>query len=81
MALRKTVWRFRYFYLMLIPGIVYAVLFHYVPMGGLVIAFQDYKVFLGLTGSKFVGFANFERLFLTSKFLSVLANTFIISGY
>lgn len=80
-ALRRTVWRYRYFYLMLIPGIVYAVLFHYVPMGGLVIAFQDYKVFLGLTGSKFVGFANFERLFLTNKFLSVLANTFIISGY
>lgn len=50
-------------------------------MAGLVIAFQDYKVFLGISGSKFVGFANFERLFQTSKFLSVLANTFIISGY
>ncbi len=78
---KRTIWRYRYFYLMLIPGVIYVVLFHYVPMGGLAIAFQDYKIFLGIQGSKFVGFANFQRLFLTPKFLEVLRNTFIISGY
>ena len=79
--LKKAIWRQRYLYLLLIPGLAYVIIFHYIPMAGLVIAFQDYKVFLGISGSKFVGFANFERLFQTSKFLSVLANTFIISGY
>lgn len=79
--LKKVIWRHRYLYFLLIPGLAYIIIFHYIPMAGLVIAFQDYKVFLGISGSKFVGFANFERLFQTSKFLSVLANTFIISGY
>ena len=79
--LKKAIWRQRYLYLLLIPGLAYVIIFHYIPMAGLVIAFQDYKVFLGISGSKFVGFANFERLFQTSKFLSVLTNTFIISGY
>lgn len=79
--LKKAIWRQRYLYLLLIPGLAYVIIFHYIPMAGLVIAFQDYKVFLGISGSKFVGLANFERLFQTSKFLSVLANTFIISGY
>lgn len=78
---RKSVWKHRYFYLMLLPGIIYAILFHYIPMGGLIIAFQDFKVFLGISGSKYVGFANFERLFRTNKFINVLSNTFIISGY
>ena len=72
--------RYRYLYLLLIPGLTYLIVFCYLPMVGLVIAFQDYKVFLGISGSKFVGFANFERLFLTHKFMSVLANTFIINS-
>ncbi|MHC1787429.1 MAG: ABC transporter permease [Christensenellales bacterium] len=79
-AVRKAIWKYRYYYLMLLPGIAYAIIFHYIPMTGLVIAFQDYKVFLGIDGSKFIGLANFERLFNTSKFLNVLSNTFIISG-
>lgn len=72
--------RYRYLYLLLIPGLVYIIVFSYLPMFGLVIAFQDFKPFLGVTGSKFIGFGNFEYLFRSNQFISALQNTFIISG-
>ena len=53
----------RALYLMLFPGILYFIVFKYIPMGGLVIAFQDYQPFLGILGSPFVGMKHFIRLF------------------
>lgn len=72
--------RYRYFYLMLIPGVAYILLFHYAPMFGLTIAFQDYKVSKGVLGSAFVGLDNFRYLFRSDMFRSALRNTFIVSG-
>lgn len=66
-------------YLMLLPGIIYMILFRYVPMGGLVIAFKDYSPFKGLWASEWVGFDNFIRFFSNNDFRKLLTNTLGIS--
>lgn len=69
------------YYIMLIPGILFFLIFCYGPMYGLVIAFQDYYPLKGINGSKFVGLKHFEALFTDPFFVSVLKNTIIISIY
>ncbi|MEF2964950.1 sugar ABC transporter permease [Paenibacillus sp. M1] len=65
-------------YLMIFPGLVYFIVFKYLPMGGLVIAFQDYQPFLGIAGSPWVGFKHFIRLFTEPTFFMLLRNTLIL---
>jgi putative aldouronate transport system permease protein len=72
-------WRHRTLYLMALPGIAYFLVFKYAPMGGLVIAFQDYMPFLGIGGSPWVGFDHFVRLFTEDTFGMLLRNTLVIS--
>lgn len=67
-------------YLMVLPGVLYFLIFKYVPMGGLVIAFQDYQPWLGITGSPFVGLKHFVRLFSTDTFFQLMKNTLVIFG-
>ena len=55
------------------------IIFHYVPMAGIVIAFKDFKVLKGISASAWVGFDNFERFMSSPAFLSTMANTIIIS--
>lgn len=55
---------YRNIYLMLLPVIIFYILFHYVPMGGLAIAFENYKPAKGILGSDWVGLKNFRK-FLT----------------
>lgn len=69
----------RYLFLLLIPTIVYFVVFHYIPMYGVIIAFKEFYPLKGIMGSKWIGLANFEKLFSGVYFLPVLANTLIIS--
>lgn len=64
---------------MFIPVILYFVIFCYVPMYGVIISFQDYYPRLGITGSEWVGFKHFEKLFTGRYFFPVLRNTLIIS--
>jgi len=78
--LAKAIWRHRTLYLMAVPGIVYFLVFKYAPMGGLVIAFQDYMPFLGVTGSPWVGFEHFVRFFTEDTFFLLLRNTLVLSG-
>ena len=66
-------------YVMLLPAVVYILLFAYKPMYGVLIAFKDYKMNLGILGSPWVGFANFTRLFKTPWFLITLKNTLTIT--
>ncbi|WP_420813791.1 ABC transporter permease [Phytoactinopolyspora endophytica] len=73
------VWRRRTLYLMILPGAVYFLIFKYLPMGGLAIAFQDYRPFLGFSGSEWVGFDHFVRLFTEDTFFLLLRNTLTIS--
>ena len=50
-------------YLMVLPALIYLILFSYKPMYGLIIAFKDYSFKAGIWGSRWVGFDNFRRLF------------------
>lgn len=72
---------YRWFYLMMIPGLVYYALFHYAPMAGALIAFQDYNLMKGIWGSPWVGFDNFRVIFDTPEFWQIIRNTLLISIY
>lgn len=73
--------RYKEYYLMLIPGFLFFLIFCYGPMYGLVIAFQDYYPLKGIGGSQFVGLKHFKALLSNPFFLSVMGNTLIISVY
>ncbi|THF72897.1 ABC transporter permease [Cohnella fermenti] len=65
--------------LMFLPGAAYYVLFKYIPMGGLIMAFKDYNFADGVFGSPWVGFDNFETIFRQPQTLNVIRNTFVLS--
>ncbi|MDO3412485.1 ABC transporter permease subunit [Saccharibacillus sp. CPCC 101409] len=71
----------RYYFLMLLPVLAYFLVFHYAPIYGVLMAFQDYRVFKGISGSEFVGLKHFRELFDGLYFLPVLKNTLIINAY
>lgn len=68
-------------YLMLVPGIVFLIIFKYTPMYGIIIAFKDFNIFDGMKASPWVGWDNFERLVSSEEFARVFRNTIIISLY
>ncbi|MBU5595091.1 sugar ABC transporter permease [Amphibacillus sp. MSJ-3] len=70
----------RALYIMLLPGLLYFIIFKYIPMGGLIIAFQDYQPFLGILDSPFVGMKHFVRLFSEDTFWMLMKNTLVIFG-
>ncbi|MCQ6557654.1 ABC transporter permease [Paenibacillus mendelii] len=70
-----------FIYLLVLPGLLYVLLFRYVPMYGILIAFQDYRPRRGVLGSDFVGFKHFINLFSDPYFFKVIWNTFIINVY
>ena len=71
---------------LLIPGLVFVAIFHYLPMFGLVIGFEKYDIFLGanpidaIFKSPWVGLKNWTDLWIKSKFRQAIINTFIISA-
>jgi len=72
----------KYYYLMLVPGILYFIIFHYVPMGGLIIAFKDYSFAKGIFGSNWAQpdvLKWFKMVFNGSEFWKVVGNTLVIS--
>lgn len=75
--LRKHVW----FYVLAAPGLLYFLLFHYVPMWGVLLAFQEYSPYKGLWKSDWVGFEHFQRFFSEPVFLQLLKNTLLLSFY
>lgn len=83
MAAKESIWyymkRHKGMYLLMLPGIIYFIIFKYVPMGGLIIAFQNYSPYLGIAGSEWVGFENFKNFFMNPDFKMLLINTFSIS--
>lgn len=68
------------FHLMILPSLIFLIVFSYIPMLGIVIAFQDFKPWLGVFESKWIGFDNFRYLFERQDSLQVIWNTFIIAG-
>jgi putative aldouronate transport system permease protein len=77
--LGQRIWQNRWMYLMILPGFFYFAVFHYLPMLGNVVAFQDYSPFLGFRGSPWVGLENFAKLFTDPDLGVALRNTLIIS--
>ncbi|WP_217592479.1 sugar ABC transporter permease [Cohnella sp. GbtcB17] len=71
----------KYIYIMLVPVVAYYVLFYYVPMYGLQIAFKDYSPGLGMWGSDWVGFRYFNDFFNSYYFWRLLRNTLLLSFY
>lgn len=68
-------------YLLLVPGLLVLFLFKYAPMYGIIIAFQDFNIFDGFAGSKWVGLDQFEKLMHSEEFYQVFMNTLLISIY
>lgn len=66
---------------MTLPAILLLLVFHYIPTLGNVIAFQDYSPYAGITGSRVIGFTNFQRLFEAPAFWDALANTLTITAF
>lgn len=76
---RRPLLRYWDLYLMVLPALVFLLVFKYAPMYGVVIAFKDYNVMQGILNSPWVGFQYFRELFLFDEFPQVVRNTLIIS--
>jgi len=68
-------------YLMLLPTVLWLLIFLYKPMYGLQIAFKDYSIFRGVAGSPWIGWEHFQTLFANDQFLRAVKNTIVISFY
>ena len=68
-------------YLLLLPAILYTAVFLYIPMYGVLMAFQDYSPVKGIIGSNFVGLKHFKKFFSTYMSKQIISNTVILSGY
>ena len=66
---------------MLALPLVYLILFCYVPMGSLIIAFEDYSVRQGIFKSQWIGLLQFDKIFSTPTFAQLLRNTLSLSVY
>lgn len=75
----RRVWGNRYLYLLLIPCVVFFIVFHYLPMYGLIIAFKNFKFSKGIVDSPWVGLENFRYLFGLKDFYRVLGNSILLS--
>lgn len=73
------IWRYRAFYLFLLPAIVWYAVFCYYPMYGVLLAFKNYKFNLGILGSPWVGFKYFKNFLSDSQFYNIIRNTLSIS--
>ncbi|GMK38042.1 protein LplB [Paenibacillus sp. CCS19] len=80
-GLLRSVLRDKWLYAMLLPGIIYFIVFKYVPMYGILMAFQDYKPHLGIWGSEWVGLKHFDRFFSEPQFLRLFRNTILLAVY
>lgn len=79
-GVKQQLWEYRWIYVLGIPGLIILFLMFYMPMRGLLMAFQDYNPYSGILGSPWVGFKHFKTLFQDPKFYNMLKNTLIISG-
>lgn len=80
-TLGKRIWKYRELYLLLLPALIYVLIFNYGPMYGVQIAFKNYKGALGIWGSKWVGLKHFKDFFQGYYFWTLLKNTLILSVY
>ncbi|MBC8079607.1 MAG: sugar ABC transporter permease, partial [Gorillibacterium sp.] len=72
----KSQWQFQS---MVIPGLLFIIVFSYIPMWGILMGFQDYSLFKGFWGSPWVGFKHFNEFINSSNFWQIMRNTIAIS--
>src|SRR5271157_2657958 len=80
---KRFFWKYKFFHLLVLPGVAYYVVFHYLPMVGLIVAFNDYTGMGGVKGiitAPWVGLKNFVDLFHSLFFWRLLRNSLILSG-
>ncbi|NHN30663.1 sugar ABC transporter permease [Paenibacillus sp. S3N08] len=79
----KNIWAFRAFYMMLLPGVIYYILFRYVPMYGVIIAFKDFNLLEGIVSSPWADpwYKHFQIFFNSPYFVQLMVNTSLISFY
>lgn len=73
------IWKNRMIYTLLLPGVVWYIIFAYFPMGGLSLAFKEYKANLGILGSPFVGLENYRYVFRDAAFWRAMGKTVYIN--
>ena len=84
---KKSQWLIQHFkkewqiYVLLAPAMIWFFTFLYAPMYGLQIAFKDYSIFKGISGSPWIGFEHFQTLFDNDDFIRAIKNTAILSAY
>lgn len=78
---KRNVYKSRYLYIMILPVLVYYIIFQYVPMYGVQIAFRDFNPFQGFWQSPWVGFKYFNQFFNSVYFFRLMRNTFAINLY
>ncbi|RUS46577.1 sugar ABC transporter permease [Cohnella sp. AR92] len=69
------------FHLMLLPALALLIVFNYIPIGGIVMAFQDYKPWLHISGSPWIGLDNFRLMFEREDSMQVIWNTLLIASF
>lgn len=79
-ALWREVKKHRFFYILALPALIYFAVFKYGPMWGLLLAFKNFSPFKGFWESPWVGLKLFEELLGDSFFITMLRNTFVITG-
>lgn len=79
--LGKDFHKHKYLYMMAVPVIAFYILFHYMPMYGVIISFKRFAPALGIWGSPFVGFKHFVTFFESYYFVRLIRNTVLISVY
>jgi putative aldouronate transport system permease protein len=75
------IWNTRYLQLMIIPFLIYFIIFKYIPIYGVTIAFKDYKVVRGIAGSPWVGLRHFMTFFKGPYFVRLVRNTLLLNVY
>jgi putative aldouronate transport system permease protein len=77
--LKVRLWRYRWAYLLILPGFLYLVIFHYVPLWGNIAAFQDFSPYRGYFRSPWIGLQNFVDVFTSPDIAYVIWNTVLLS--
>lgn len=73
--------KYWFLYMLVLPGLLFCLIFNYGPMYGIQLAFKDYSPKLGIWGSKWIGMGNFVRMFQDPNFIRAFKNTILINLY
>lgn len=77
----KYILRHKNLYILLLPGLLHYILFRYVPLFGISVAFKDFSIYKGILNSPWIGLANFEKFISSADFTLLLKNTFMLGFY